>query len=86
MATDAKSGAVENVASEFCQHGVRWEKRCFTCDREPWRRVFIRRSHRIYILLPTVQVCPGSAYLMSPWEIEIRWLVWGIVIRGRLCA
>lgn len=48
-----------------------------------WRRIFIRRSHRIYILLPTLQVCPSSAFLMYPWEIEIRWLVWGVVIRGR---
>jgi hypothetical protein len=43
-------------------------------------RLFIRRSYNIWIVVPTIQVSVTSA--IAPWEVEVRWLLWGVVIRG----
>lgn len=43
-------------------------------------KIHPRRSYHIYILIPTVQVCVPSPFF--EWEIEVRWMVWGLVIRG----
>lgn len=44
------------------------------------RRVFIRRSRGIWIIIPTIQL--GNPAWFAPWEIEFRWLLWGLVICG----
>ncbi len=45
-------------------------------------RVFIRRSYGIWLAIPTVQICTAHPFFGG--EVELRWLLWGVVFRREI--